>query len=64
LSLPREDDAGQATAADGIEDYLPFLRRHGWIFGLFLAAATMIAYLPAWHAGFIWDNDLLCLPSC
>jgi protein O-mannosyl-transferase len=29
----------------------------GWFPGLLLAAATLIAYQPAWHAGFIWDDD-------
>jgi Flp pilus assembly protein TadD len=31
----------------------------GWPFGLFLIAATLIAYLPVWHARFVWDDDLL-----
>ena len=25
--------------------------------GLLLVAATILAYQPAWHAGFIWDDD-------
>ena len=29
----------------------------GWLFGLLLVAATLIAYQRAWHAGFIWDDD-------
>jgi tetratricopeptide (TPR) repeat protein len=29
----------------------------GWLFGLFLVAATFIAYAPVWHAGYIWDDD-------
>lgn len=28
-----------------------------WLPGLLLVAATLIAFLPAWHAGFIWDDD-------
>ena len=28
-------------------------------FGWFLVAATLIAYLPVWHAGFLWDDDIL-----
>jgi tetratricopeptide (TPR) repeat protein len=28
-----------------------------WIFGLLLIAATVFAYQPVWHAGFIWDDD-------
>ena len=31
----------------------------GWIFILFLVAATLLAYLPVWHAGFVWDDDIL-----
>jgi tetratricopeptide (TPR) repeat protein len=31
----------------------------GWFFGLFVIVATLIAYLPVWHAGFIWDDDVL-----
>jgi hypothetical protein len=29
----------------------------GWLFAVLLAAATILAYQPAWHAGFIWDDD-------
>ena len=29
-----------------------------WLFGLFLVVLTLIAYHPAWHAGFIWDDDV------
>jgi hypothetical protein len=29
----------------------------GWFFGLALVAATLVAYGPAWSAGFIWDDD-------
>jgi tetratricopeptide (TPR) repeat protein len=28
-----------------------------WLLGALLALATIVAYLPAWHAGFIWDDD-------
>src|ERR1700722_11559762 len=31
----------------------------GWHFVLFLVATTLIAYLPVWHAGFLWDDDIL-----
>jgi tetratricopeptide (TPR) repeat protein len=59
LLSPKVGDGGQVNAADGTERFLPFLRRYKWIFGLFLMAATMIAYQPMWHAGFIWDDNLL-----
>jgi tetratricopeptide (TPR) repeat protein len=29
----------------------------GWLLGLLLVTATVLAYQPAWHAGFIWDDD-------
>src|ERR1700722_17723481 len=44
-------------ADDGIEKFLPVSWRHGWLFGLFLVVATLMAYQPVWHAGFIWDDD-------
>lgn len=28
-----------------------------WVLGLLLFVAVAVAYLPAWHAGFIWDDD-------
>jgi len=36
----------------------PSAWRQAWLFGLFLAGLTIIAYYPAWHAGFIWDDDV------
>jgi tetratricopeptide (TPR) repeat protein len=32
-------------------------RFQGWLAAVFLAAITLIAYLPVWRAGFIWDDD-------
>jgi protein O-mannosyl-transferase len=29
-----------------------------FLFAALLAAATVLAYQPAWHAGFIWDDDV------
>ncbi|MGA3269104.1 MAG: hypothetical protein ABSE16_20100, partial [Verrucomicrobiota bacterium] len=31
--------------------------RAQWLAGFALAAITLLAYLPVWHAGFIWDDD-------
>src|ERR1700733_14667643 len=36
----------------------PSAWRQAWLFGLFLVGLTIIAYHPAWHAGFIWDDDV------
>jgi hypothetical protein len=33
--------------------------QRNWLFALFIIAATLLAYLPVWHAGFIWDDDVL-----
>jgi tetratricopeptide (TPR) repeat protein len=30
----------------------------GWILGIVLILATVIAYQQAWHAGYIWDDDV------
>src|SRR5262245_41293662 len=32
-------------------------RGRAWIFAVVLAAVTMVAYRPAWHGGFLWDDD-------
>lgn len=32
--------------------------RSRWVFGLLLVAATVLAYWPALHGGFIWDDDV------
>src|ERR1051326_740639 len=28
-----------------------------WLLGVLLVVATVVAYQPAWRAGFIWDDD-------
>ena len=35
----------------------PYAWPKEWLLGLLLLAATMMAYAPVWHAGFIWDDD-------
>ncbi len=47
----------KAPESRGLVEFLPSSWRHAWLFGLFLVAITLIAYGPAWRAGFIWDDD-------
>jgi len=37
--------------------WLRDLWERGWLKGLLLVAAVILAYQPAWQAGFIWDDD-------
>jgi tetratricopeptide (TPR) repeat protein len=33
-------------------------RNRAWILGLVLVLATAVAYQQAWHAGYVWDDDV------
>ena len=46
-----------APASDGPRGWLLDLCGRDWLKGLLLVVAVIIAYQPAWHAGFIWDDD-------
>src|SRR5438046_6754632 len=37
--------------------YLGRPHRRYFLLGLLLAVTTILAYQPAWHGGFIWDDD-------
>ena len=52
-------EGGRRPEASRIVEFLTSSPRGEWRLGLLLVAATMIAYLPVWHAGFIWDDDAL-----
>ena len=45
---------GKARNTRGISGYSPSI----WLPALFLLVITVVAYHPAWHAGFIWDDDV------
>jgi protein O-mannosyl-transferase len=48
------------TASQTTKNWLDYLRTlwdRGWLKGLLLVVAVVFAYQPAWHAGFIWDDD-------
>jgi protein O-mannosyl-transferase len=36
----------------------PFRFNRDWLWGLLLLLAVVLAYLPVWRAGFIWDDDM------
>ena len=48
---------GNGQAADGIAACPRTPRNQAWLLGLLLVGATLLAYLPVWHAGFMWDDD-------
>ncbi len=54
---PGVGNDAEALANHGILDFLPASWRHEWLFGLFLVVVTLIAYGPAWRAGYVWDDD-------
>ena len=41
-----------------IPKVLASARSRDWFFALALVALTIFAYRPAWHGGFIWDDDV------
>jgi tetratricopeptide (TPR) repeat protein len=53
-----ETAANQSSSAT---QWLEKWWKEGWLFVLFLVGATLIAYQPVWHAGFLWDDGALLL---
>ena len=49
--------APEAPPADRLAASLPSARQRNWFLGLLLVAGTIFAYQPAWHGGFIWDDE-------
>ena len=47
----------QGVAATCSNPGVPPSAKRDWIFGLVLVLAVIVAYQPAWHAGFIWDDN-------
>ncbi|MGD0815275.1 MAG: tetratricopeptide repeat protein [Verrucomicrobiota bacterium] len=51
-------NSGEKTGeSHAIAGFPPAQSRHNWLLGFLLAVATIMAYQPVWHAGFIWDDD-------
>ena len=44
-------------SSGSMAEFLHSSRNRAWLLGLLLVAATLLAYQPAWQAGFIWDDD-------
>jgi hypothetical protein len=45
------------SASKGSLGWLRDLWECGWLKGLLLVAAVVFVYQPAWHGGFIWDDN-------
>jgi protein O-mannosyl-transferase len=46
------------TTSVGVQEP-PSWFRHDWLWGLILMLAVILAYLPVWQAGFIWDDSVV-----
>ena len=46
------------TANAGVPGSPSWFRRD-WFWGLILILFVIVAYAPIWHAGFIWDDDII-----
>jgi Flp pilus assembly protein TadD len=55
----RNKNPGQRQADRRVSSPPPASWQRDRLFALFIIAATLLAYLPMWHAGFIWDDGLL-----
>ncbi len=53
---PIHDAPHQRTAVSSAGAKTRWAQRP-WLLALVLAVVTFVAYEPAWHAGFIWDDD-------
>ena len=48
--------ASFSKAGKGIPEWLPSRYCPAWLYGVCLAVVTIVAYQPAWHGAFIWDD--------
>ena len=53
---PIETTSRERLAVSASAPY-EFFTHRSWLMALVLAVVTLVAYQPAWHAGFIWDDD-------
>jgi tetratricopeptide (TPR) repeat protein len=50
-------DKKEQSKPEGVQSLTPWWG-NPWLFGLLVLVATVMAYQPAWHGGFIWDDDI------
>ena len=50
--------SAKAVESRTVAQQQPSWTSHDWLFGLLLVLAVILTYLPVWHAGFIWDDDV------
>ena len=55
---PAEPVAPAHPAGAGFAGFLARGSNRGWLPGLLLVVGTILAYQPAWHGGFLWDDDM------
>ena len=51
------DNAPLPQAVESLSIRNTCLTQRPWLLALILVVVTFVAYQPAWHAGFIWDDD-------
>jgi tetratricopeptide (TPR) repeat protein len=49
----------KVPATGAVAQWLPSWLSREWLLGLILVGAVILTYLPVWHAGYIWDDDLV-----
>ena len=59
-SQPAPGDEGYPLppAAVGLPELPARWSSRDWVLGLLLVLAVLVVYHPAWHGGFLWDDDI------
>jgi len=54
--FPEATHAAEQSPGESVARSSPRLTQQTWWLALLLVVGTVLAYLPAWHAGLIWDD--------